>query len=67
MSRHGAAPWRMAAADYLAAVRADSLALAGTPHPTPWDPALADAMAATGKVVYEESVTETLITDLRPQ
>lgn len=64
MSRHGAAPWRMTAADYLAAVRADSVSLAGTPRPTPWDPALAETMAAMGKVVYEESVTDTLIADL---
>lgn len=67
MSRHGAAPWRMGAADYLAAARSEAVALAGTPRPTPWDPALADAMTATGKVVYEESVADTLIADLRPR
>ena len=65
MARHGAAPWRMGAADYLAAARADSVALAGARRPTPWDPALADAMTATGTVVYEESVADTLIADLR--
>jgi len=64
MSRHGAAPWRMGAADYLAAARTEFVALAGIPRPTPWDPALADAMTATGKVVYEESVADTLIADL---
>lgn len=65
MARHGAAPWRMGAADYLAAARADSVALAGAPRPTPWDPALADAMTGTGTVVYEESVADTLIADLQ--
>jgi uncharacterized protein (TIGR02679 family) len=65
MSRHGAAPWRMGAADYLAAAREDSVGLAGAPRPTPWDPALADAMTAAGTVVYEESVADTLVADLR--
>jgi uncharacterized protein (TIGR02679 family) len=66
MSRHGAAPWRMTAADYLAAVRAGvGVPLAGAPRPTPWDPALAEAMTATGTAVYEESVTDPLIADLR--
>jgi uncharacterized protein (TIGR02679 family) len=64
--RHAAAPWRMAAADYLAGLRADDehVRLAGTPQPTPWDPELAQVMAATGRVLYEESVADALITDL---
>jgi uncharacterized protein (TIGR02679 family) len=66
MRRHGARPWRMSAADYAAGVRADAehVQLAGTPQPTPWDPELGNVMAATGRVVYEESVADALITDL---
>jgi uncharacterized protein (TIGR02679 family) len=64
--RHAARPWRMTAADYAAGVRADTehVRLAGTPQPTPWDPGLAAAMTATGRVVYEESVADALINDL---
>jgi uncharacterized protein (TIGR02679 family) len=66
LSRHGARPWRMSAADYLAGVRAGAgqVRLTGTPQPTPWDPGLSEAMAATGSVLYEESVADILITDL---
>jgi len=66
LSRHGGSPWRMSAADYLAGIRAGAghLRLAGTPQPTPWDPGLAEAMAATGSVLYEESVADVLISDL---
>jgi uncharacterized protein (TIGR02679 family) len=64
--RHGARPWRMSATDYAAGVRADTehVPLSGTPQPTPWDPGLAEAMAATGRVVYEETVADELIADL---
>jgi uncharacterized protein (TIGR02679 family) len=66
MSQHGARPWRMGAADYLTGVRADAehVRLTGTPQPTPWDPELAQVMAATGRAVYEESVADALIADL---
>jgi uncharacterized protein (TIGR02679 family) len=66
ISRHGARPWRLSAADYLAGVRADDdyIALSGAAQPTPWDPSLAEAMTATGRVVYEESVADALIADL---
>jgi uncharacterized protein (TIGR02679 family) len=69
MRRHRARPWRMGAADYLAGVRrvrddAEHVRLAGTPQPTPWDPELGEVMAATGRVVYEESVADALIADL---
>jgi uncharacterized protein (TIGR02679 family) len=64
--RHRAAPWRMGAADYLAGVRGEDehVPLAGAPQPTPWDPELGQVMAATGRVLYEESVAGPLITDL---
>jgi len=64
--RHSASPWRMGAADYRAAIRedADHVKLSGPPQPTGWDPALADAMTAAGRAVYEESVAHPLIADL---
>lgn len=66
MRRHGARPWRMGAADYIAGIRADAenVRLSGTPQPTPWDPELGEVMAATGRVLYEETVIGALITDL---
>jgi len=66
ITRHNAGPWHLAAADYLAAIRADAdhVKLAGPSQPTPWDPSLSAAMAATGRALYEESVADTLITDL---
>jgi hypothetical protein len=66
MRRHRASPWRLGAADYLAGVRADSehVRLTGTPQPAPWDPELTEVMAATGRVVFEESVADPLIADL---
>ncbi|HEV2374392.1 MAG TPA: TIGR02679 family protein [Streptosporangiaceae bacterium] len=66
IQRHGARPWRMSAADYTAGVRRDAsyVRLTGTPQATPWDPQLREVMAATGRAVYEESVTSTLIIDL---
>jgi len=66
MRRHRARPWRMGAADYIAGVRADTerLQLTGTPQPTPWEPELGELMAATGRVLYEESVADALIGDL---
>jgi uncharacterized protein (TIGR02679 family) len=69
MRRHGAGPWRMTAADYLAGVRADDehVRLTGTPQPTPWDPELGQVMATTGRALYEESVADALIADLSRQ
>ena len=67
MARHGAVPWRMSASDYLAGVRADGqhVPLAGAPVPTPWDDQLAKAMTGMGRAVYEESVTDALLSDLQ--
>jgi uncharacterized protein (TIGR02679 family) len=66
VARHGARPWRMGAADYLAAVRAcaDYVALTGAPQPTGWDPGLEAAMASVGRAIYEEAVADSLIADL---
>jgi uncharacterized protein (TIGR02679 family) len=67
MRRHGARPWRFGARDYLAGIRlhAEHVLLSGTPQPTPWDPELSPAMAAAGRVLFEESVADDLIKDLR--
>jgi uncharacterized protein (TIGR02679 family) len=68
MARHGAVPWRFGAADYLAGVRAaagERVSLSGPPLATPWDPSLSSLMAETGQVVYEESVTDALLSDLQ--
>jgi uncharacterized protein (TIGR02679 family) len=66
IARHQAQPWRFTAADYEAAIKrnAGHIALAGTPHPTPWAPSLAAAMTARGRAVYEESVADSLLSDL---
>jgi uncharacterized protein (TIGR02679 family) len=69
MRRHSARPWRMSADDYMAGVRvqAEHVLLSGTPQPTPWDPELGRAMAAAGRVLFEESVADDLIGDLSEQ
>ena len=66
MDRHGARPWRMGAADYLAGMRDDTehVPLAGPPRAASWDPELAHVMTATGHVLFEETVADGLIRDL---
>jgi uncharacterized protein (TIGR02679 family) len=66
MDRHGAVPWRMGAADYLAGLRTDveHVALTGTPRPTPWDPELSQVMTASGRVLFEETIADDLLRDL---
>ncbi|MGJ5834126.1 TIGR02679 family protein [Streptomyces ossamyceticus] len=60
-------PWRYTAADYRAAVStaAEAPALTGSPAATPWDPALAVALAECGVRVEEETQLDDLLTDLR--
>lgn len=62
-------PWRYTAADYRAAVAAAGRApelpeLTGARTATPWDPALADALAEYRVRVEEERVLEDLLSDL---
>jgi uncharacterized protein (TIGR02679 family) len=67
LGRLPARPWRFRAADYLAATAARPNGLPpleGRPSPTPWDPALTEAMTAAGLVVEEEAVLAELLTDL---
>jgi len=59
-------PWRFTAADYEAATARDLPArpLTGAPTESPWDPALAIAMATRGVVIEEEAVIEELVGDV---
>lgn len=64
--RLAAVPWRMSAGDYTAALaRGDSEPLRGVPAPSPWDPALAAALTASGRSVMEERLVPVLLDDLR--
>ena len=63
----GARPWRMHAADYLDALRrlpGERPPLRGHPAASPWDPALATALAEHDRAVYEEDVIDLLLADL---
>lgn len=61
-------PWRYEAVHYRAAVAAlaEAPALTGPPAATPWDPALAVALAEHGVRVEEEAVLDDLLADLGP-
>ena len=66
IDRHGARAWLMSASDYLAGAKTDApyVPLTGDPVPTPWDPELRETMREAGRAVYEETVTDQLLTDL---
>lgn len=67
MERYRAKPWRMASADYLAALDAplaETEPLKGSQAPSPWEPALAGIMAERGRAVMEERIIPELIGDL---
>ncbi|MFJ2889155.1 DUF2399 domain-containing protein [Streptomyces sp. NPDC087305] len=58
-------PWRYTAAHYPAAAKmAEAPELTGSPAATPWDPALAVALAERGVRVEEEVVLDDLLSDL---
>jgi uncharacterized protein (TIGR02679 family) len=61
MSRRCVEPWRMSAADYVAAPGGGPLT--GREVATPWDPALAAAMRERGVAVHEEQVVKVLLED----
>jgi uncharacterized protein (TIGR02679 family) len=67
ISRHGAMPWRLTAADYVEAVEreAGQMKLEGGQRPTPWDPGLGQTMALVGRPIFEETVADLLLSDLR--
>jgi uncharacterized protein (TIGR02679 family) len=62
-------PWRYTAAHYRAAAAkmAEAPELTGSPAATPWDPALAVALAERGVRVEEEAVLDDLLSDLETQ
>ena len=64
IARYGGRPWRMGACDYLSAV-CSGVRLGGDPVDTPWDPGLREVMRAEGQAVYEETVGDLLLADLR--
>lgn len=68
LARPGTRPWRFGAADYTAARRRHrreaAPRLAGFEARSPWDPALATAMAEAGEVVFEEEMLDELLSDL---
>ena len=65
IARYGARPWRMALADYDAALAAGAAEpLRGPAAASPWDPPLAVRMAQTGSAVMEERLIPLLVADL---
>ncbi|MGE0575501.1 TIGR02679 family protein [Reyranella sp.] len=67
---HGALPWRLGAADYLAAIgtpQAHQGSLHGTPVAAAWDESLTTAMERHQISIAEESVTDSLLDDLDEQ
>jgi uncharacterized protein (TIGR02679 family) len=60
---HGARPWRMSAADYLAAPKGKPIAT-DAQLASPWDSALAEAMTRERRAVHEEAVADILLQDL---
>jgi uncharacterized protein (TIGR02679 family) len=69
IARFSAQPWRMGSGDYADAGTDDADAattvLRGAPAPSPWDPALAEAMARAGRAVMEERLIPRLLHDLQ--
>ena len=64
VQRLGARPWRMAAADFQAALAGGGPALRGRPERSDWDPRLAEVMQRTGRGVPEDRVLPGLLDDL---
>lgn len=63
LAKAGGTPWRMTAADYLAAVT-DTGPPAGRVSDVPWDTELGPSLRARGVAVHEERVVADLLTDL---
>ena len=64
VDRFGAAPWRMARADYEAAAGIAGRPLSASPPEASWDPELTPAIMACGRAVHEEQLVDGLIADL---
>jgi uncharacterized protein (TIGR02679 family) len=66
MSLCGAAPWRLAGADYRACVgRLIGAPLLGPPASSPWDARLASLMLSHGLAIAEEATIDDLLLDLQ--
>jgi uncharacterized protein (TIGR02679 family) len=67
-AQHGGVAWRMTASDYVDALQRvegdEPTALTGRPETASWDPALEPTMRERNRVVFEEMVLETLLSDL---
>jgi uncharacterized protein (TIGR02679 family) len=57
-------PWRMSAADYLAAAQPGGLPLEGPPVLPSWDTGLGQAMQRVGVAVHEEAVLDEVLSSL---
>ena len=64
ITRYGGRAWQMRASDYRRAPRS-GVGLGGDPVDAPWDPGLREAMCVGGHAVYEETVGDHLLADLR--
>lgn len=65
IARYQAVPWRMAAADYLAALAGgESEPLKGPAADSPWDPQLSAEMRSAHRAVMEERLIPLLLRDL---
>jgi uncharacterized protein (TIGR02679 family) len=65
IGRLGARPWRMGAADYLAALGPGPAFDPATVPATPWDEGLRASMHEESVAVYEEAVVDDLVSDLQ--
>lgn len=63
IERFGARPWRMNVSDYLEAAHLGR-PMQRKPGASPWDVALAAAMAREGRALHEELVADSLLADL---
>jgi uncharacterized protein (TIGR02679 family) len=63
-SRHGAEPWRMSRADYVAALDRPTTELEQRIGTTAWDPELSEAMNLHRRAAHEEAIVDILLADL---
>lgn len=63
MAESGARAWRFGLADYTAATK--GVTFSGAVGPTPWDPALREAMRESRRTVHEEAVFDQLMQDMQ--
>ena len=64
IQRHGARPWRLATEDYVHATSAGGAPLGGEAVAACWDSHLEPTMVEAGCAIHEESVLDSLLTDL---